>query len=333
MATLKNEASGDTCLLHAYHVFGRDATRCDTVIRDPSVSRVHAHLRWIGGQWTLYDHSSNGTSISGTLLRNGERAALKQGDVIRFGKVGVAPWRVDTLDDPADTLWPICGAVNPIVLEASQILPANVSPSIAIFKSPDGEWLCGDTSPPRTLRHGDEVSVGDAAWRLALVRSSSTMVLALPDGFLGPAQRLEFFVSQNEEHVHAMLHIRGGTIDLGERTHHYSLVTLARARSVDMQAGYEAISQGWIELDELARMLGIEPSHVNVQIHRARTQFAALPGLDASQLVERRRGSVRFGDFPFRIFRGEQLECQSVSSVQQYIDVRSLMPSPVLQSA
>jgi len=226
MATLKNEASGDTCLLHAYHVFGRDATRCDTVIRDPSVSRVHAHLRWIGGQWTLYDHSSNGTSISGTLLRNGERAALKQGDVIRFGKVGVAPWRVDTLDDPADTLWPICGAVNPIVLEASQILPANVSPSIAIFKSPDGEWLCGDTSPPRTLRHGDEVSVGDAAWRLALVRSSSTMVLALPDGFLGPAQRLEFFVSQNEEHVHAMLHIRGGTIDLGERP-----ITIVSSRS------------------------------------------------------------------------------------------------------
>jgi hypothetical protein len=333
MATLKNEASGEACLLHEYHVFGRDAARCETVIRDASVSRVHAHICWIGGQWELYDHSSNGTSVSGTLLRNGERAVLKQGDVIRFGKLGVAPWRVDTLDDPADTLWPICGPVRPIVLEASQVLPANTTPSITIFRSPDGEWLCDDTSPPRILHHGDEVSAGDAAWRLALVRSSSTTVLALPAALGAPAQRLDFLVSQNEEHVRALLYIRGGTVDLGERAHHYSLVTLARARSFDMQAGYETASQGWLELDELARMLGIDPSHVNVQIHRARAQFAALPGLDASQLVERRRGSVRFGDFPFRIFRGEQLECQSVSSVLQYIDVYGLTPNLVLQPA
>lgn len=333
MATLKNQASGEACLLHAYHVFGRDAARCDTVVRDPSVSRVHAHICWNGGQWELYDHSSNGTSISGALLRNGEHAVLKQGDVIRFGKLGVAPWRIDSLDDPADTLWPIGGAVQPIVLEASHVLLANVTPSIAIFKSPEGEWFCDDTSPPRLLRHGDEVSVGDAAWRLALARSGSTSVLTLPGVFGGATQRLDFLVSQNEEHVRALLHIRGGTVDLGERVHHYSLVMLARARSADMHAGHEAASQGWIELDELARMLGLDPSHVNVQIHRARTQFAAVPGLDASQLVERRRGSVRMGDFPFRVFRGEQLECESVSSARQRINLHGLTANPVLQPA
>ncbi|KVV38247.1 DNA-binding protein [Burkholderia ubonensis] len=332
MATLKNDSSGQVCLLHPYHVFGRDAARCDTVVPDPSVSRVHAHIRWIGGCWELRDHSSNGTSISGTPLRDGERAVLKQGDVIRFGKAGLAPWRVESLDDPADTLWPVRGATHPIVLGASQILPAHAARPVTIVKSPAGDWLCDDTLPPRTLRHGDVVAAGDATWRLALVRSSSTMPLGAPADLAAPARLLEFFVSRNEEHVRMLLHVRGGVVDLGERVHHYGLVTLARARSVDMQAGYDAATQGWIELDELARMLGIDSSHVNVQIHRARTQFAALTRLDASRLVERRRGSVRFGDFPFRIIRGEHVECQSAVGLDPHIGVRRLSPDPVVQT-
>ncbi|KVL98249.1 FHA domain-containing protein [Burkholderia stagnalis] len=332
MAILRNDSSGEACLLRAYHVFGRDPARCDTVIRDASVSRVHAHIRWIGGRWELHDHSSNGTTVSGTPLRDGEHAVLQRGDVIRFGRAGVAPWRVDTLDDPADTLWPIRGAAHPIVLAPRQILPAHAARPVTIVRSPAGEWLCDDTLPPRTLRDGDEVSTGELTWRLALVRSGSTMMLASPADPAAPAQLLEFRVSQNEEHVRMLLHIRGGVVDLGERAHHYSLVTLARARSADMQAGYDAATQGWVELDRLARMLGIDASHVNVQIHRARAQFAALPGLDASQLVERRRGSVRFGDFPFRVMRGEHLECQSVPRVEPRIGgAQRRAPGPVVQ--
>ncbi|MBJ9592686.1 FHA domain-containing protein [Burkholderia seminalis] len=330
MAILKNDSSGEACLLRAYHVFGRDAARCDTVIRDASVSRVHAHIRWSGGLWELHDHSSNGTSVSGVPLRDGEHAVLRPGDVIRFGQAGTAPWRVDALDDPADTLWPIRGAAPPIVLAPSQTLPARAARPITIVRSAAGEWLCDDTLPPRTLHDGDEVSSGDCTWCVTLVSRGSTMMLAAPADPALPGHLLEFFVSRNEEHVRMLLHVRGGVVDLGERAHHYSLVTLARARSADMQAGYDAVSQGWIDLGRLAHMLGIDPSHVNVQIHRARSQFAALPGLDASQLVERRRGSVRFGDFPFRIMRGEHLECQSVPGVALRIGALRPVSGPVV---
>ncbi|WP_175033602.1 FHA domain-containing protein [Burkholderia lata] len=330
MAMLKNHSSGEACLLRAYHVFGRDAARCDTVIQDASVSRVHAHIRWAGGRWELHDHSSNGTAVSGVPLRDGEHAVLQQGDVIRFGRAGSAPWRVDTLDDPADTLWPIRGATHPIVLVPRQILPARAAQPVTIVRSPAGEWLCDDTLPPRTLHDGDEVSTGDCAWRLSLVRAGSTMQIGASAHSAAPVQLLEFFVSQNEEHVRMLLHVRGGVVDLGERVHHYGLVTLARARSADMLAGYDATTQGWIELDRLARMLGIDTSHVNVQIHRARSQFAALPGANGSQLVERRRGSVRFGDVPFRIMRGEHLECQSVPDVESRIGARPAAPAPVV---
>src|SRR5580698_592177 len=82
MATLKNSLSGESCLLRARHVFGRDRTRCDTIVGDPYVSRMHAHIRWTGGRWELLDHSSNGTLVSGTLVRDGERVALQKGDLI-----------------------------------------------------------------------------------------------------------------------------------------------------------------------------------------------------------------------------------------------------------
>ena len=118
-------------------------------------------------------------------------------------------------------------------------------------------------------------------------------------------------------------------VDLGERAHHYSLVTLARARSADMQAGYDAATQGWIELDRLARMLGIDTSHLNVQIHRARSQFAALPGLDVSQLVER-RAAASASAIPFRVMRGERLECQSVPGGEPRIGMHRPAPDPVV---
>ncbi|HDR9773185.1 TPA: FHA domain-containing protein, partial [Burkholderia cepacia ATCC 25416] len=274
--------------------------------------------------------SSNGTSLSGVPLRHGDHAVLQPGDVIRFGRAGIAPWRVEALDDPADTLWPIRGAAHPIVLAPRQILAARAAQPVTIVRSPAGEWLCDDTLPPRALHDGDEVSTGDATWRLALARNGSTMRLAAPADPAVPAQLLEFLVSRDEEHVRMLLHVRGGVVDLGERAHHYSLVTLARARSADMQAGYDAATQGWIELDRLARMLGIDTSHVNVQIHRARSQFAALPGLGASQLVERRRGSVRFGDFPFRVMRGAHLECESVPPAQPRIGVHRPAPAPAV---
>ena len=91
-----------------------------------------------------------------------------------------------------------------------------------------------------------------------------------------------------------------------QRIHHYTLVTLARVRQQDAEKGLAPASQGWIELDALSRMLGVEPSYVNIQIFRAKHQIlSALPECAASPaLVERRRGSLRFGDFAFEIEGG-----------------------------
>ena len=122
---------------------------------------------------------------------------------------------------------------------------------------------------------------------------------------------LQFHVSLNEEHVFLRIATAaGGAIDLGERVHHYCLVTLARQRLHDARRGMDASSQGWVAVPELARQLGLEPTHLNIQIHRARQHFAtAAPAqLAADAVLERRRGEIRFGALPFRIVRGACIE-------------------------
>ena len=119
-------------------------------------------------------------------------------------------------------------------------------------------------------------------------------------------------LSLDEEH--ASLEVKDGAAktDLGERTHHYCLATLARRRMADQERGLEPGAQGWLGSAELSRMLGLEPAHLNIQIFRAREQLmTALPGLAAlSRLIERRRGELRIGDLPFEVYRGDRLECR-----------------------
>ena len=80
----------------------------------------------------------------------------------------------------------------------------------------------------------------------------------------------------------------------------------------DQERGLEPGAQGWLASAELSRMLGLETTHLNIQIFRAREQLmTALPGVAAlSRLIERRRGELRIGDMPFEIYRGDRLECR-----------------------
>ncbi|WP_116136275.1 FHA domain-containing protein [Trinickia diaoshuihuensis] len=246
MAILISELTGQSCLLRANHVLGRDSNRCDTVIALPFVSRIHATIRWKSPRWELHVHGRNGALIGGRFVGEGGYAVLQIGDVIRFGSPACTPWHVDNLDAPDD---------------------------------------------------------GPAA--------DTTAALPRPIAFESIAQRIEWHVSRDEEHVSARLYTRGAALDLGMRAHHYCLVTLARKRYAHALAGYDNASQGWIELELLAHMLGLDLSHVNVQIHRARMQLGAVLTPGSPELVERRRGGVRFGALPFSIVRAGIVECQS----------------------
>jgi len=64
------------------------ARNCDIVMRDPSVSKLHAHFRVGGGKLELVDiDSQNGTRVNGRPLAPHQPASVANGDTVLFGSV------------------------------------------------------------------------------------------------------------------------------------------------------------------------------------------------------------------------------------------------------
>jgi hypothetical protein len=64
------------------------ARNCDVAIADPSLSKLHAHVRPDGDGWALLDlGSQNGTSLRGKALAPNTPVPIKAGDDVEFGKV------------------------------------------------------------------------------------------------------------------------------------------------------------------------------------------------------------------------------------------------------
>lgn len=80
------------------------ARNCDIVLRDRSVSKLHAHFLverehgpWVASVVDLNSH--NGTRVNGTRVPSGGRATVGLGDVVTFGIVSVTLCDAGALHD------------------------------------------------------------------------------------------------------------------------------------------------------------------------------------------------------------------------------------------
>jgi len=310
MGTLLDPRTGQRVVLRAEHVFGRNPLRADTVLDDPEISLTHAVARWRGGGWMLFDHSRNGTYLNGRALVAGEGAFLAPGQELRLGRGPKVAWRVLDVAAPVDALVPPDPRQPALVLAPLNLLPSSEAPELCIYEARPGHWILEQNGETRTLRDGDAVSFGAGLHRfVAAAPMDDTQVAERSREADAPCLVLR--LSLDEEHVRLEVKAAGAAMaDLGERSHHYCLATLARRRLADQQRGLEPGAQGWLGSAELARMLGMDVAHLNTQIFRAREQLmAALPGIaPIAGLVERRRGELRLGELPFEIYRGDGLE-------------------------
>jgi hypothetical protein len=302
-------------MLRTLHAFGRHPSACRTVLHGADVSKIHALVRWNLKRWEILDQSRNGTFLDGRRVPPETWLPLTAGSDIVFGADIEACWTVLDVSPPLNCLFPITGDGEPLALRAEgMFLPSLSNPEVHLHFS-DDQWLLEDTRGVRTLTDGAVVQISCLRWELVLcpeltltlARGSPQEVLAAPDLVL------HFEVTQNEEHARLRLELSAEQIDLGERIHHYLLATLARLRLRDAQRGLDPHSQGWVSTDDLARMLAVDTPYVNIQIFRAREQFASAlaPHIAAPLLVERRRGEVRLAPCRFILRRGSQIEGNS----------------------
>ncbi len=109
---------------------------------------------------------------------------------------------------------------------------------------------------------------------------------------------LRFHVSRDEEHVELTVTWGDRSFTLRPRTHTYTLLTLARVRAADEQAGeLPPEERGWIHRDELCRRLRLDPNLLLTHLFRARRQLADADVPGADHLFERRldAGQLRLG--------------------------------------
>jgi pSer/pThr/pTyr-binding forkhead associated (FHA) protein len=306
VAILINSLSGRRIVLLAQHIFGRDRSS-STVIDDAQASRLHASIRWTGQGWELRDHSRNGTMLDGRRVPHHGAVALQPGQSVAFGLDAAASWLVHDLDRPGPMLLGLDGG-DAISLARSNLLPDSDAATVSIVQENDGLWQCTSEAGMRALREGDELSIDGRRWRFHSGAGQITEEVATGASHSEPACVARFDISLDEEHVMLRLSYGALELDLGERTHHYVLLTLARLRTDDAARGLAPPDQGWVYQDRLGKMLGLDAGHLNIQIFRLRRQLAQALGQEVTPptLIQRRRGELRFGELSMEILRGHR---------------------------
>jgi hypothetical protein len=111
-------------------------------------------------------------------------------------------------------------------------------------------------------------------------------------------------VSRDEEHVEITVNCGGNSVALGSRGHNYLLLTLARERLKDAEAGMPEPARGWMYQDTLLRALAMPTTQLNIDVFRIRKQFAALDLTDPANVIERRPRTkqIRIGVAQIEIF-------------------------------
>lgn len=297
MGRLKHHALGEVLQLRSRCLIGRSST-CDVRLNDARISGEHASVRWTAAGWELRDLASkNGVFIRNQRVAAGERVLIAEGDAFALGDPSARAFvftLVEAVPPVASALHVASGSVR-TSSAGLLVLPDDDHPRVSLIEGRNGRWMLEAEGDVRAVEDREIVVVDGEAWSLDLPAATGPTL----DGDAGRQAAgplldciaLRFHVSRDEERVEITILHRAGEVRLPARSHHYLLLTLARARLED--AGAPPARQGWRDRDELCRMLATDEYRLNVDVCRARKQFLAAGVHGAANLLERRPGTGR----------------------------------------
>lgn len=310
--------------LTPHHTFGRLAAT-DTQIDKPYISKLHAAIEWNGRSWRIKNLGLNGTWVNDLALAEGECITLEPNDHIHLAEQHEPGYKVMDLTPPADMLWPLTSdqgksavPVEPIYLSRYHLLPDNQSPELALYQDEqDQQWYAESSSnhlehQRQPICQGDTLQFNNRLWRFVPAQVYGPTEARSHKSHTLTEFEFVFNLSLDEETTQLELHHPKQHLDLAVRSHHYLMLQLARHRAEDASQGLDFSSQGWVYADQLASELGLDATHMNIQIFRARKQLAdSLPEIaDHQNLLERRGGKIRFGCAKFKIYKGANLTAE-----------------------
>lgn len=288
MAEIEETATGRRQLLEAEYLIGRMPT-CSLRLSGRFVSAHHAILRFSGERWELRDLGSrNGSYVDGVRVRAGAQVALRRGARIAFGRLD-NEWQL--LDDsaPAVMIVPLAGG-PPQPLSGEMIaLPSSEEPLLTIYRNADGIWVLETADAVSIVENLQTFHVNGQDFRFSCPEASCrTSIMGPPSEPEMQQVALHFSVSSDEEHVALQVTSAGRTVDLGSHSFHYLLLTLARRRLADAEAGLPETTSGWINLEDLEHDPSMLPPQLNIDVFRIRKQFETIGVSDPASIIERR---------------------------------------------
>ena len=321
MAVLINNQTQQHCLLQSHHSFGRLKSSVNSFIADAVVSKVHAFIEWHGQHWILRDVSSNGSWINGNKLAGDKVAQLHVGDIISFASKSGYAFEVHDINPPCDCLIPVAHESKAIELEDFHLLPSKKSNKrVLSYSNQTYSWWqetlddnFSQSSMAAELSDQECLDIDGLTWQLQINRTIADTQLLRPSVTSLDELTFLFQTSLDEETTHVVMQSGEEHIDLLTRSHHYLTLCLARQRAKDIQAGLDDSEQGWVYAELLAKDLGFDASHLNIQIYRMRKQFvdALNNTCESSNIIERSAGKLRLASKFFRITKGDCIECDT----------------------
>lgn len=292
MGQLRHANGERSQLLRQRCIFGRSRA-CTHRLCEPEVSGEHALVRWTGGVWEVQDlHSRNGTFVDGRRLAPGERTVMNSGAMLGFGR----PEGFTLVDAKAPTLFAE-SLVDRTPIEAQGgilALPGPSTPVVMVFHDAGG-WVVEHAGEVSSVADGEILRIGDETWQLHLpdpLPQTAETAGSVP--YLDEIALL-FRVRRDEEYISLVALHGARTIDLKARSHHYTLLLLARARLRDRSL--PPASQGWVYQDQLLDLMRVDAGHLHLNIFRLRQQFDEAGIVRAANIVERtpRTRQLRIG--------------------------------------
>jgi hypothetical protein len=289
MGALVEQATGTIHVLEAHHLIGR-SPRCSLRLPEASVSGEHASLRWTGRAWVVKDLGSRfGTFLNAAPLPPGVPTALEKGAHLAFGREKHV-WVLVEDDPPVLMVVPEEGGPPLLSSDGMIAIPCPDNPIALVFQAKDGRWMLEHAGLVEPIEDHGRFAAASRHWRLC---NASPLQLTSRVGDARETMSLDeagllFRVPRNEEYVELSARWRDRLVPLGTRSHHYLLLNLARIRLRHDAAGEPPARAGWVDQEELCTLLRSPPEKLNLDIFRARRQFAAEGFLPATAIVERR---------------------------------------------
>jgi len=291
MGILRRVFGGAEVHLSAEHVVGR-LPSCRLSLTQSFVSLAHALLRHNGEFWELRDlGSTNGTFLNDVRLQQGESVRVRRGARLAFGDRGEL-WELVDDREPVPAAVPLDGGEARFLEAGAIVIPSPTNPLATIFVEGDS-WVMELDETRQAIAPDEHFTVMGRKWRFECPGAASS-TFARPELLSLSDIKLVFSASRDEEHVKLSVQSSNGSKLLKEKQCFYLAYVLARRRQEDEATA--VAEPGWLDTDQVLRMIPeFNEERFNVEIHRLRRALAEAGVSDAMQVVERRRGQVRFG--------------------------------------